>query len=224
MIAGVLREFLHAMPGLSLGAIAQRDTPLACALPFVRFDAEEHPTLLAQYLSLNRSAFPKLPLAGWVMTDLFVLPTAISVLMRDDEIRAAWVGVPTLVPGRFQGVSLFAVEKGLGAWVKLWGAYLLGAKQLRGVVQVGSPAIRTHSRIGPMKVVGPTPAVHELAAQTFIYETDVDPATVAASMHGKRGRIIGVTRDLPAPGQVVIGLDADGQMQLGQAPAQVQPA
>lgn len=218
MIGEVLRDFLHDMPGLSFAAITSRETPLSSDVPFTRYDAEDHPALLEQYLAHNRSAFPLLPLAGWVLTDVFLLPTAIAVLMRGDEIRASWVGIPTLVPGRIMGVSMFAVERGCGAWAKLWGAHLLGARQIRGVVQLGAPAIRTHTRLGPMRVIGPAPGPHELAARSFVYQTDLDPSIIAATMHGHRGRVLGVTDELPEPGQLIVGLDASGRMQVGELP------
>jgi hypothetical protein len=153
--------------------------------------AEDHPELCAQYLALNRLAFPRLPLPSWVLSDLYLLPGAIAIVRGRAErlpahvrsglglapdavaILAAWVGVPTVEPGRFIGVSLLSFVPGLGAWAKAFGLRMLRARRLEGVAQWASPSLRTHTRMGYLHVIGRVPGGHELGASSFVYRTDL---------------------------------------------------
>lgn len=155
-------------------------TATACA-------AEDHPALLARYHAANARAFPpELALPGWVLGDLYVLPSAIGLLLDpDDAIAAAYVAVPSLEASTFVGVSLLSQlpGRGAGAWIKALTLRAIRARRLRGVVQWTSPSLRTHTRLGPLRIVGPAPASHERAHESFVYEIDVaDEGALAAAM------------------------------------------
>jgi hypothetical protein len=175
-------------PPLSLAALASRGNAAALVpgTPFLA--AEDHPGLCARYLALNRAAFSAVPLAGWVLSDLYLLPTAIALILgpgdrldprvrllepATDAILAAYVAVPTLISGTFLGVSLFSFAPGLAALAKRHGLAMLGARRARGVAQWGL-ALRTHTRLGAMRIVGRVPGAHELGATSFVYETVLD--------------------------------------------------
>ncbi len=170
-----LTSFLTAHPSLRLAVLGARgnDAGLDLApygVPATFLPAEDHDDLALAYLALNRAAFPKVPLAAWVLSDVYVLPAGIALLLDGDAIAAAWVGLPS-VRGDAVGVSLFSNVPGAGAGVKLLGARMLGVSRVRGVTQWSSAALRTHTRLGPLRVLGPVPA-HELA-DSFVYETDL---------------------------------------------------
>jgi hypothetical protein len=196
----------RAWPDVTFAALGGRANgahldlaPLGRELAF--FAAEASPGLCAQYLYLNRVAFPRLPLPAWVLSDLYLLPGAV-LLVRGradrlgrplgeglgsapdaDAILAAYVAVPSVEPGRFVGVSLMSFVPGLGAWAKTLGAKMLRARRLEGVTQWNSPSLRTHTRLGPMQVIGRVPGDHELAPSSFVYATDLtDESRWAAAM------------------------------------------
>ena len=144
--------------------------------------AEEHEDLALRYLELNRAAFPRLPLPRWALSDLYLMPGAIGLLLRDDAIQAAYVAAPSVVPGRFVGVSLLSVAPGLGAWAKALTLRMLRARVVHGVAQWANPAVRAHTRLGPLRILGRVPGGHDLGDASFAYETLLDEATWAASM------------------------------------------
>jgi len=144
--------------------------------------AEEHEDLALGYLELNRAAFPRLPLPRWALSDLYLMPGAIGLLLDGDAIQAAYVAAPSVVPGRFVGVSLLSVVPGLGAWVKTLTLRMLRARVVHGVAQWANPAVRAHTRLGPLRVLGRVPGGHDLGDASFAYETVLDEATWAAAM------------------------------------------
>lgn len=151
--------------------------------------AEHSRDWLDEYLALNRAAFPGLPLPAWALTDLYVLPAGIGLLLGDvirstpeaaagrsgRGILAAYVAVPSLEPGTFIGVSLLSVAPGIGAgaWAKTLTLRTLGARRVRGVTQWSSASIRTHCRLGELRLVGSVPGPHESADDSFVYEIDL---------------------------------------------------
>lgn len=161
----------------ALGAAANRVALDLCPLgvPAVFLDAAAHPDLVARYLDANRRAFPPpLELPGWVLVDCYLMPGAIGLLLDGDEIVAAYVAAPTVVPGTVVGVSLFCHRPGhgLGLRVKQLTLAMLRAEVQRGITQWSSPSLRTHTRVGPMRVEGPAPAAHG-AAGTFVYRIEL---------------------------------------------------
>ncbi len=189
--------------GLELFALGARDNRSALdlepfGLPATWCAAEEHPALCAQYLALNRLSFPRLPLARWAMSDLYLMPGAIvgfrghsswlpaeareAIGAPEEAILAAWVGVPSVRPGERIGVSLMSFVPGLGAWAKAFGARVHRARSLRGVAQWASPSLRSHVRLGPLRVLGRVPGGHDLGDASFVYATDLDEAIWAAAM------------------------------------------
>lgn len=137
--------------------------------------AEDHPDWVARYLEANRRAFPPpLTLPGWVLADLYLMPAAIGMLVEGEEIVAAHVSVPTLESGVVFGVSLFSRRpgQGLAERVKRLTLAALQARAQRGVTQFDNPAVATHARIGPMRIEGPAPAVHD-APGSFVYRIDL---------------------------------------------------
>jgi hypothetical protein len=146
--------------------------------------AEDHPELCEQYLALNRAKFPDLPLERWVLSDVYLLPGAIvGVMDRDDRILSAWVGLPSVVRHERIGVSLLSVAPGMGAWAKAFGARVHRARSLRGVARWASKSLRTHVRMGPLRVLGPVPGGRDDGA--FAYATDLDDGTWEAAMAGQ---------------------------------------
>jgi hypothetical protein len=182
---------------------------------------EEHPRLVEQYLLTNQVAFGQLGLPRWVLSDLYLLPAAIGVFLcearfvREDlrlalrvpggreVIGAAYVGVPTIHPGVFVGVSLlsFLEDRHCAAWAKSLTVKMLGAKQVRGVAQWDSPSLRVHTRLGPLRLIGRPPGGHELAEKTFVYETDLSDESGWAEAMERRSKEAATSRiavtDLP---------------------------
>lgn len=180
-----LTSFLTAHPSLRLAVLGARGNDVGldlapCGVPATFLAAEDHGDLARRYLALNRAVFANVPLAAWVLSDVYLLPVGIALLLDGDAIAAAWVGLPS-VRGDAVGVSLISTVPGAGAVVKLLGARMLRVRRVRGVTQWSSDALRTHTRLGPLRVLGPVPA-HELA-DTFVYETDLsDDALVDAAL------------------------------------------
>jgi len=192
-------DFFSRHPELTLGALGA--APNAEALdhapfgqPLRYFPAEQHPELVERYRAANAHAFPgELALPGWVLSDLYLLPGAIGLLLcpartlavplrkriglhADDlAIAAAYVGAPTVTPGLFIGVSLISLLPGIhaGAWVKALTLRMMRATRMRGIAQWSNPSVRVHTRMGPLRVVGPVPGTHEFRHKSFVYETDL---------------------------------------------------
>ncbi|MSQ00801.1 MAG: hypothetical protein EXR71_02785 [Myxococcales bacterium] len=154
-------------------------------IPAEARDAAGEPALVARYHAANAARFGgPLALPGWVLVDLYLLPGAISLILdRDDEIVAAWCGVPTVTPGVVMGVSLLSLQEGIGAAYasKRCGVAMLRAEIQRGVTQWDSPSLRSHTRLGPLRVLGPVPAAHGEAARSFVYECAIGAAAPAPS-------------------------------------------
>jgi len=188
--------YFAAHPELSLAALGPAANAAALDLaPFGHaaryFPAERHADLCARYHAANHAAFsspaapPSWTLPGWVLSDLFLLPGAIGLLLREDAIAASYVAVPSVVPGMFIGVSMISAAPGLGAgaWIKALTLRMFGARRMRGVAQWGNPSVRSHTRLGPLRLVGAVPGAHELGARSFVYESDLgDEGALAAAM------------------------------------------
>jgi hypothetical protein len=192
-------EFFARHPEISLGALgaaanAEALDPAPFGKPLRYFRAEEHPELVERYRSANGYAFPgELALPGWVLSDLYLLPGAIGLLLcpartlavplrkrlslhADDlAIAAAYLGAPTVTRGLFIGVSLISLLPGIhaGAWVKALSLRMLRATKMRGIAQWQNPSVRVHTRMGPLRVVGAVPGTHEFRHKSFVYETDL---------------------------------------------------
>lgn len=169
-------------PGHSFAALGHAENAAALDLrpmgvPGRFFNAARHGDLVAAYAAANARAFPgALALPGWVLADLYLLPGAIALLLDEhDTIVAAWCGVPTVVAGEVMGVSLLAEQAGRGAAtiVKRLGVAMLGAQAQRGLTQWTSRSIRAHTRLGPLDLLGPAPAVHGAASESFVYRCNV---------------------------------------------------
>ncbi len=251
------RDFFDRHPELSLAALGAADNASALDLePFGRratfFPAEQHPDLVGLYREANALAFPgELTLPGWVLSDLYLLPGAIGLLtcearvldvpvrkrlgLRPDDraIAAAYLGAPTVHPGKFIGVSLLSLVPRIlaGAWVKALTLRMLGAKRLRGVAQWANPSVRVHTRMGPIRVVSSVPGTHEFKAKSFVYESDLsDDARWTSAMHRRvdlrvderipsadHDRLSAVLARAEAGEQVLVvppGLDASGRVLL----------
>jgi len=186
------RAFLEANPGLRVTALCPRenltDLQDPWGIPLQRWAAEDHSERCTEYLALNRKSFPNLPLPGWVLSDVYLLTGGIVMLTQGTHILSAWVGLP-FKPGVRLGVSLFSQVAGWGAWTKSFGAAAWGVHTVRGVVQWNARAIRTHLRLGPLRIVGRIPGEHELGG--FVYETALEPEIWASAMQ----RTLGIPAD-----------------------------
>ncbi len=221
-----VNEFFERWAGLHLAALghaANRDALDLCPLgvPARFYDAVAHPELVRAYAAANARAFPgPLALPGWVLADLYVMPGAVALLVDGTgAIAAAWCGVPTVVEGEVMGVSLFAEPAGRGAAsvVKRLGLAMLRARTQRGITQWTSRSLRAHTRLGALDVLGPAPAVHGAAADSFVYRCRIGmeggtptetapphdgPALAAAAAGGVRIQV--VSPGLDAAGRLVI--------------------
>jgi hypothetical protein len=230
------RAFFAAHPDLTLAALGARDNARALDLcPFgqpARYlaaedEAGENGALIERYRVSNEVAFaPTFTMPGWVLVDLFLLPGAIGLLLgparrlpeatrarlgllpEDETILAGYFAAASLTPGRFAAASLFCLAPGFGAgaWIKALTLRMLRAERLRGVVQWENASVVTHARLGALELLGPAPAGHERAADSFLYELDLrDEARLQAAM--ERRLALPVTRRM-APG------DREGQRAL----------
>lgn len=193
--------FFSQHPDLSLAVLAMRENAEGLdrapwGVNAEVLDPAVHRDLVEQYLRLNHHAFRSLPLPRWVLSDLYLLPGVIGLVLGpasrlDPEARAvaragegpailaAYVGAPSLVPGRFIGVSLIGFSAGLGAgaWAKALTLKMVRATSLRGVTQWDTGSLKVHTRMGALRVVGPAPGGHELGGQSFVYECDLSDET-----------------------------------------------
>lgn len=206
------REFMARHPELGLAALGAAHNASELDLepfgvPATFIDAERNPDVVVRYRAANLYSFPgELALPGWVLSDLYLLPGALGLLTckgrelkpqvrkrlevgaDDDAICAAYLGAPTVHPRTFIGVSLISLLPGIhaGTWVKALSLRMLRAKQMRGVAQWANPSVRVHTRMGPLRVVGAVPGIHEFRSRSFVYETDLsDEAVWAAAMARK---------------------------------------
>ena len=209
----MVRDYFRRHPELrfaALGAQGNRDAldlePFGVETTY--YAAEAHPTLVERYRDANSAAFPgALSLPGWVLSDLYLLPAAIGLIvcparmldvpkrkqlcLRGDDlaIAAAYFCAPTLRDGVFVGVSLLSLLPRVlaGAWVKTLTLKMVRAERLRGVVQWGSPALRVHTRMGPLRVVSSVPGTHEFRAKSFVYESDLRDQDAWEQAMARRG-------------------------------------
>jgi len=210
MMRALCDAYFAAHPELSLGALgasaneASLDlTPFGCPARYLA--AERHAALVDRYRAANLAAFRgDLSLPGWVLSDLYLLPGAIGLLLcpasalaaeaqallslhaDDQAIAAAYVAVPSVQAGTFVGVSLISFLPGIqaGAWVKALTLSMLRARRLRGVAQWANPSVRVHTRLGPIRLLGSVPGAHEQTEWSFVYETDLgDEAALAEAMN-----------------------------------------
>lgn len=191
----------------ALGSAAHKSvvspTPFGFEARYV--DAEHHPDLVRTYLAANRQAFSgPLALPGWVLTDLYLLPGVVGLLVGSaktietrwpveplpdgNSILAAYYAAPSLAPGLFIGVSLLSAASGMGAgaMIKALTLKMNGASRLRGVSRWSAAAIRAHVRVGPMRLLSRTPGPHEHEQESFVYETSVaNELSLRDSLSGK---------------------------------------
>jgi len=180
----VVASFFAAHPRFRLAALGHAaNFPMLNlaphGVPVTTLDAARDPEWVARYHAANAAAFGgPLALPGWVLVDLYLLPSVVTLLVDGDDVVAAWCGVPTVTPGVVMGVSLFSTRRGLGAAsvVKSCGVAMHRAHTQRGITQWDNPALRAHCRLGPLRVVGPAPAVHGAAERSFVYECAVGAA------------------------------------------------
>ncbi|MFO0659780.1 MAG: hypothetical protein U0165_08115 [Polyangiaceae bacterium] len=132
---------------------------------------------LHRYKAANDEAFGAGPLAlpGWVLVDLYVMPTIVGMLVDGDTILAAYVAVPTLETGTYFGCSLLsrAPGSGLATKIKTLTLKMLRARKQRGLTQITSRSIGVHTRVGPMLLEGMAPSLHEQARESFVYSIDL---------------------------------------------------
>lgn len=140
-------------------------------------DAGHEPEWIERYHTVNRARFGgPLALPGWVLADLYLLPSAIGLLLDGDAIVAAYYAAPSIEPGTVIGVSLLSLREGIGAgWaVKALTLRMYKAVVQRGITQWRSRALRVHTRLGPLLIEEPAPAVHGAAAESFVYRVALD--------------------------------------------------
>lgn len=195
----VLAErFFARHPELSLAALGAAANEEALDLkpagvPVKFLPAELHVETVRQYRELNQLAFQVIGVPRWVLSDLYLLPSAIGLLrcparMLEDKARqllglsgealaigAAYYAAPSVVPGMFIGVSMLSFVRGIraGSWVKMLTLRMLRARRVRGVAQWHNPSLRVHTRLGPLRLVGRVPGEHEYADRSFLYETEL---------------------------------------------------
>lgn len=216
-------DFFARHPELTLAALGAGANREALDLqPFgqpVRFyAAEKHPQLVELYRAANLYSFPgELALPGWVLSDLYLLPGVIGLLMcgarelkpalrkrlslsvDDDAIAAAYVAAPGIVPRLGIGVSLISLIPAIhaGTWVKALTMKMMRLERLRGVAQWSNPAVRVHCRMGPLRVVGSVPGTHEFRSRSFVYESDLTDETAWEEAMAKKTQIA-PTRKIPS--------------------------
>ncbi len=189
--------FFARRPELRLRALGARENaplldlaPLGVEAGFL--DAAREPRWVERYHAANVAAFPgPLGLPGWVLADLYLMPAAIGVLTDGDDIVAAYYAAPAIEPGVVIGVSLFASRagEGAGAMVKTLTLKMLRARKLRGVTRWGT-ALRTHTRMGALSVLGRVPKAHAHADTIFAYAVDLtDEARWAAALSRPSGQL-----------------------------------
>jgi hypothetical protein len=202
----IVAEFSRQHPECSFRALGAGQNRAALDLapfghPVDFLDAALHPAWVERYHAANLARFTgPISLPGWVLVDLYLMPAAIGLitcparlcdvrppgLADDDEaVAAAYYAAPSVTPGTVIGVSLISLREGLGgaALLKAMTLAMLRARTQRGIAQWNNRSLRVHTRLGPLKLEGPIPAVHAKADESFVYAVDVsDPAVVAASM------------------------------------------
>ena len=124
------RDFFARHPEVKLAALGAKENARSMDLspfgvPMHYYAAERHPQLVERYRDANALAFPgDLTLPGWVLSDLYLLPSAVGLLTcpghfidvptrkrlglhpDDLSVAAAYFCSPSVCPGSFIGVSL----------------------------------------------------------------------------------------------------------------------
>jgi len=207
----LIDDFFAAHPHIelwALGAGAHRSVvdlePFGVPARFVA--AESSSEVVNAYFAFNRNAFSgDLQLPGWVLTDLYMLPGIVGLLVGPldgmepqwplssfdggKRIMAAYYAAPSLEPGLLVGVSLISAVSGLSAGpiVKALTLKMNRAARVRGVSRWEERPIRAHVKVGPLWIVSRTPGPHERAARSFVYETllgdAAGPAALLGSLH-----------------------------------------
>jgi len=216
-------DFFARHPELTLAALGAGANQEALDLaPFgqsVRFyAAEQHPRLVERYRAANTYAFPgDLALPGWVLSDLYLLPGVIGLLTcsarelkpavrkrlelsaEDEAIAAAYVAAPGILPNMGIGVSLISLLPAIqaGSWVKALTMKMMRLTRLRGVAQWSNPAVRVHTRMGPLRIVGPVPGTHEFRSRSFVYESNLQDETAWTEAMARRTQLA-PTRKIPS--------------------------
>ncbi len=136
----------------------------------------------------------------WVMLDCGILSSAIigfatsreqlpsSILEKlnvpdtyHDLIPISeYCACPTLTPHQVSGFSLQSQvpHLNLGLRTKALAMLLYGATSQIGVTQLDNPAIRVHSKLGPLKLLIHRPVVHTHAHKSFVYELTLPHHTI----------------------------------------------
>ena len=164
-------------------------------VPLVRCDAEDPRWLPmhAQLLRLNALAYGGMSMPAWVQLDCGVLPSAFlgwglpaervpAALREGLEVRgdeplvpvAEALAVPSATPGRWVSWSLCSVVAGfdLGFASKLLSLAATRARSATGIVQLDGPALRVHTRFGPLWIEQPVVPYHTKPETTVIYRLD----------------------------------------------------
>ena len=187
MDLAAVASFFARHPGVRVHALGHAGNrtgvdlnPLGVSAEYL--DAASSADWIADYASANAECFSgPLSLPGWVLVDLYLLPGVITLVSAPGEMlglerrRAIWAAyccVPTVIAGTVMGVSLLSRKPGLGAGfvAKSLGLAMHRAQIQRGITQWNNPALRVHTRFGPLRIVGPAPAQHGLSAESFVYE------------------------------------------------------
>jgi len=168
----------HGLRFAALGSAAAPPhldlTPLGVEATFL--DAAREPGWVERYHAVNLARFGgPLALPGWVLADLYLLPSAIGLVL-DPAARPRTRSWPPTTPPlararhRDRGVAAVAA-RGPRRRLRRQGADPgdVRARVQRGITQWRSRALRVHTRFGPLVVEGPAPAVHGAAAESFVY-------------------------------------------------------
>lgn len=145
----------------------------------------------------------------WVLLDCGLLPAAVTGFMIPGSLAPAelcerlnispedhpWVPVseycacPTLEPGCVSGFSLQSQWQGmaLGMRTKALAMLAYGAHAQVGVTQFDNPAIRVHSRLGPLQITVHRPPIHTHPQRSFVYRLELpDRPTLLALARGEQ--------------------------------------
>lgn len=101
---------------------------------------------------------------------------------------AAACQVPTGLPGRVTGISMWSLWPGqnLGLRAKALSLLLHEARYQVGVCSITSPALAVHARFGPLRVMAAGMPLHEAGAERLVYELEVPPtARLEGWLRGK---------------------------------------
>lgn len=142
---------------------------------------------------LNAVAFGGIAMPRWVQLDAAVLPSAfVGWALPADHVPAELLShlggrtndalvpvaealsVPTAEPGLWSSFSLASVLPGrhLGLAAKVLSLAAYRAERALGVTQYDNSALRTHTRLGPLRIVEPWLPFHSHADTSFLYRLD----------------------------------------------------